>query len=153
MNVDQLYQGRNVILYGCGEVGKIFYRLLEENNVEVTAFVDSNPDLVGEDFCGYRINRPSVLPGIMNENTVIQIASRYENEILGGVSKKRHFRRPDYSDRKPVFCCCPGISGVDLRLFKDGWLPACTDYKSMSGTVQILRPACLERTKKQSGAS
>lgn len=66
-----------IVLYGAGDIGRNLHRVLTGQGVKVIAFVDTNPDTWGTQFCGVDVMPPQALKGLAFTKILIA-ASNYE---------------------------------------------------------------------------
>lgn len=77
-----VYNGKRIIIWGCGSAGRRIYQMLTENGIEVEAFCDTNEKFWDTYIEGRICISPSALCELPLRDVLIQIGSTYETEIL-----------------------------------------------------------------------
>ena len=98
-NIENLLKNRNeykIIIFGCGNIGYETFRWLKQNDYNVFAFMDNNPNLWGTMLNGHPILNPIVANEIIHGKFVIA------NEVYGKNIKKQ---LRDMGIKEECICC------------------------------------------------
>jgi len=76
--------GRPVVMWGAGRTGRRLSRLLLDQGVELTAFIDIDPRKIGGTARRRPVVAPEALPGLLGEGAVVlaAVASRGARELI-----------------------------------------------------------------------
>lgn len=77
---------QKIVIYGCGRVGKVAYELLKET-YEIVFFVDRNACMEECHYQGIPVKDPKELLEHKELKIVIAVMNRFQEEILGDLSK------------------------------------------------------------------
>lgn len=79
-----IYKNSKVYLFGAGRLGKRCKNILEKQGICISGFIDNGKEKQGTEFCNIRVLSFEDFMKIAKQykNTVIQISSQYEREMI-----------------------------------------------------------------------
>lgn len=80
-------KNRKLILFGKNYPSILIKRFLEQNHLTVSAFIDNNPNSIGEIVEGVQVYKPEDLLSVFNDNVVVFIASSHYAEMAMQLQK------------------------------------------------------------------
>lgn len=69
--------GKKIMIYGAGTVGEKVFSILQDQNIDVIGFIDSDESKVGLSLLGKRIYSKDVLQTLNNEVVIVESGKRY----------------------------------------------------------------------------
>jgi len=141
-NLDDLYDkgvfiNKFIVVFGSNEPAERIIDYLKEKKISVNAMIDNNDKKYVFTYHGVNVYKPESLISNYNENTIILIASKYYQEMLG------QLQGFGYHENKQVFCI------VDMQT---GRLFSLEDHNFIKEIEQAKRgTAILKRMKEEYG--
>lgn len=81
-NLRSIVGKRNLYVWGAGNQGRGIARVLSENGIAPSGFIDNSPTMHGKVVSGIKVQNPEIISGQFQDNNFILIAVYfYENEI------------------------------------------------------------------------
>lgn len=106
---------QEIMIYGCGENGRIAVKYLEKYYKKPKGFIDSDPGKCGKEIYGYKIFSPDIISHLPKNTIIILAADQYqamEDTVRSYSSDMKMLHFEGYVTQK----CGDSINGVALNV-------------------------------------
>lgn len=111
--------GEDIVIWGAGATGRLVYKILEDQGIRATCFVDSDKNLVGKSKCGLWVYGPDILDKSMKDSIVIEALEKWEqvDEIIREKHEKRFYFSIQAKNNEAWNNITYKENGVEKKLF------------------------------------